>query len=318
MVIQYSDDDYNTILQSMKDFSLDETVVNTIIDLAKQVGNPEYVKTPQFVKRKPRRYSDDWESIRNFKTTEIKKSEGIDASIDTIRKNLNKMTKKTYDKLIGKIFDEINSICSEKGFSKDDEGLVNDEDIVKLGSTMFSIACGSAFLSDMYADMYVKLMDEYSFMKTIFKNNFKEFSKLFHSIDYCSPNEDYDKFCENNKTNERRRSISLFYVNLMIKKVICVNDILDIIIQLHTYMDEQIDTEDKSSIVDELSEILFKMIPPVRPHVEEIHNTKWDQIIRHVTDISQMKHKCRVSITNKSIFKHMDILDTLKKEETSV
>ena len=319
MVIQYSDDDYNTIFQSMKGYTLDPSVIDTILELAKQVGNPEYVKTPQFAKRRSTRQTEDWESIRNFKATKIKKKEGIDASIDTIRKHLNKMTKKTYDKLVEKIIIEMNNICKEKGIVVDSTEVVDDEDIKKIGATLFSIACGSAFLSDMYADLYVKLMTEFNFMKTIFNENFNVFSKLFHSIDYCSPNEDYDKFCENNKTNEKRRAIALFYVNLMIKKAICVDDILDIILQIHNYMDEQLEQDNKSSIVDELSELLFKMLPPIKSHItDDSYQKKWEIIVEHVKYVSQLKRNSKPSITNKSIFKHMDIVDLLDKDTSII
>ena len=39
---------------------------------------------------------------------------------------------------------------------------------------------------------------------------------LFETIEYCDPKKNYDKFCDINKANEKRKAMSLFIVNLMI------------------------------------------------------------------------------------------------------
>ena len=55
---------------------------------------------------------DDWEAIRKFQATILAKKEGIDASIETIRVHLNKITDKTYETLKVLIVEEINKIIA--------------------------------------------------------------------------------------------------------------------------------------------------------------------------------------------------------------
>ena len=89
---------------------LDKSTIDIVQKLADQVGAPEYIRTPQFPKREkgdrkdrnrrrknkgPELSNEAWEAIRNFEVTQIKKSEGINKSIDFVRKSLNKITDKT-------------------------------------------------------------------------------------------------------------------------------------------------------------------------------------------------------------------------------
>ena len=79
---------------------LDKSTIDIVQKLADQVGAPEYIRTPQFPKREKGDRKDRnrrrknkgvelsneaWEAIRNFEVTQIKKSEGINKSIDFVR-----------------------------------------------------------------------------------------------------------------------------------------------------------------------------------------------------------------------------------------
>ena len=84
---------------------LSKETIDIINKLAQHVGAPEYQKTPVF-KRDERRQRqppktttvEDWENMRNFKTTVLTKSDDtIDKKIDEIRCLLNKITSKNYD-----------------------------------------------------------------------------------------------------------------------------------------------------------------------------------------------------------------------------
>lgn len=316
MVIRYSDTDIKRIVEKTLGVVLDNDIITIINDLTKEVSNPEYVKTPQFTKRNHKKNSEDWEMMRNFKVTVIKKNEGVDGSIDTIRKFLNKMTVKTYDKLSIKIVDEINKICELKNIninSIDNLSIKEDDDINKIGEAIFNIASGSIFFSDLYATFYIYLTELFPNMQIIFKHNFERFSEIFHIVEYCSPNTDYDKFCENNKKNDKRRALGLFYVNLMLKKAIPNETVLNIILTIQKYLIDIMKEKDKSSIVDELTELTTIMINKVIESTDNniIDNSLWKKIIENVRYISNLKNNSFPSITNKTIFKHLDITDIL-------
>ena len=309
MVICYSLDDFERIIKTkLININLDKQTLDIISELTSKVGNPEYVRTPQFPKKNNTVDNEDWAAIRNFKVTEIKKKTGVEGSIDSIRKHLNKLTKKTYDKLSCKIIEEINGIITKNEESDNTENC----DIHKIGEAVFNIASSTSFFSDLYAKLYVLLIEHFPLLETIFENNFETFSKLFHKIEYCSPNDNYDKFCENNKANEKRRSLGLFFVNLWLNKAISSESLKHVIITIQNYMTNIIEKDDNENIVDELSELIFIMMTKIIKETSDIKADEfWQDTLQNIRSISRLKKSSYPSITNKAIFKHMDIIDLL-------
>ena len=325
-VLRYRPADFEKIMFDGFAHSLSPQTIQKIQTIADQVGAPEYIRTPQFPKRdrvgpgggagpgrgggRRRNRSqeitdDDWEAIRQFQATELAKKEGIEASIDKIRKELNKLSAKTYCKLRDEIFAEIRLIIGDVE-EPTDELLA---ELNKVGNAIFGIASSNAFYSDMYAQLYFELMETFRFMKKIFNTNFNEFRSLFETIEYCDPGENYDKFCDNNKTNEKRRAVGLFYVNLMKKDVIEEDSILEIIVELQAKLASLIPEEGQREIVEELSEVLYILITNSAATLDEFD--AWPRVLERATIVSKMKIKSNPSISNKTIFKHMDILDEL-------
>jgi len=314
MIKKYDIARFNDIMYEGFDYQLDASVVSLIQNLAEQVGAPEYVKTPQFSRRERPNYGnkkryknnaiidEDWEAIRQFQTTELKKKEGIDAIMDTIRKHLNKITDKTYESLSNKIFEELSNIPNHDNPS---EELL--EEFKKIGEAIFKIASSNLFYSQLYARLYHDLMDKYTFMAQIFKDNFIKYGDVFKNIEYCSPEENYDRFCEINKLNETRRSLGAFYVNLMKLEVVDKEAIIKIIQEVQSYMISLIYKENNKPIIDELSEVLFILVTNSYTVLE--NTEEWEQIIDNIRLIAGLKVNDRPSLTNKTIFKHMDILD---------
>ena len=316
MVKRYSISDFDNILYNGFNYKLDNSVISLIQNLAEQVGAPEYVKTPQFSRRERPQYGtkkkyknnditdSDWEAIRQFQTTTLFKKEGNDVIMDSIRKYLNKITDKTYISLSNKIFEELAKIpCHD---NPDNELLNNFK---KIGEAIFNIASNNLFYSQLYARLYHDLMEKYSFMAKIFEDNFIAFGNVFKNIECVNPNDDYDRFCEINKINESRRSLSAFYVNLMKLNVIDKEAIIKIIIELQDYIINLMDQKDYKPVIDELSEVLFILIVNSNNIIEK--SNEWNNIIDNVKLIANLKVTDKLSLTNKSIFKHMDILDEL-------
>lgn len=317
---RYSVQDIENIIFNGIAFKLPDDTIKIMTELANQVGATDYIKTPQFPKKiiehshlngnKSHTFSknrhknieikdDDWDAIRNFQATEIKKKEGIDANIDTIRKHLNKLTEKNYDKLLSQIKDEINILSEHSSSSEFD----------KIGDAIFGIASGNAFYSNVYAKLYKNLMEQFEFMKTILQSHLNTFLDLFSTIEYCSPNDNYDKFCENNKTNEKRRALTTFYVNLMKEGVIEHDNMINIIQHIQSLMFEKINQSGNKEIVDEMSENVYILV--VNSYSELNEHSDWDDIVSNIETISKYKVKEYPSITTKTVFKFMDILDEL-------
>ena len=314
----YTIADFDRISSTGFSYTLDDSVIKTIQNIAEQVGAPEYIRTPKFPKRGGNQHArgkrrhkaqeiteDDWQAIRDFKATEIIKKEGIDASIDNIRKLLNKISNQSYDILQQQIIKEISTITENKD---------PEEDILielhKVGDAIFNIASSNGFYSEMYAKLYKSLMENFSFMENIFDKNYKVFGEIFKTIEYCNPDSDYNKFCEINKTNEKRRAVSLFYVNLMKEKIIPEESIINIIIEVQNYMNILMENEENKEVIDELSEVIYILVTNSVIILKEMN--KWSGIIENIINISKMTVKSKPGLSNKTIFKHMDIVDELE------
>ena len=305
-------------------FEVPDSAMNIISKLAEQVGAPNYVKTPIFTKSnntasntlvQKRRKNDgnrnqeineeDWKAIRNFKATTIKKSEGVQKTIDNARGYLNKLSEKNYDAMRDNIIELIQE--------NDGEECLTQEDTVKLLSYIFTTASSNTFCSKLYAKLVVELIAKSQIIREMFHKNKKDFMNNFDNIEVGDPDKDYDKFCEINLINERRRASSMFLINLMELNVIIPQEIINIIHELQEILLTTIEEENKSVVAEEIGENLFVLITSGHKQLSQLG--EWNMVMDNIKNISKMKANSKPSIKHKCVFKHMDILDAVKKLE---
>ena len=337
--LKYSIQNFSDITFNGFDIELPEATLAIISELALQVGSPTYIRTPIFAKRdnmckapssgsgsgygsassqdlfkgqglvqkkKGRRGNgvqeivndEDWETIRTFHTTKIEQKVGIDAQIDLIRSALNKMTDMNYSEKCQNIFEILDSIMCES----------SQEDILKVCNQIFDIASNNRFYSKLYADLFSDLIHKYETMRTIFEKSLSTFLELFTNIESANADEDYDRFCKVNSNNERRKSLSAFFVNLAAKEIVSQEKLTDLILQIMTQAYHFIKIDNKKSEVDEIVENLFILYNKqlVKECEEEIDGKSLSDIIQ---ELAACKAKTWPSLTSKSIFKFMDILE---------
>ena len=272
--------------------------------LAEKVGAPTYNKTPNF--KRPRRGGkqkcspENWEAMRNFKATKIEKNmDGIAKQMDDMILLLNKITDDNYDDMLKSIIKIMQDVVGEK--------LYKEEDMIKLGESIFIIGSSNKFYSKLYSSLYKDLIKTCPFMKDICVKNFKSFGHLFNSIENADPNSDYDIFCRINKENAHRRAISYFFVNLMMNNTLEVTPMFTFICDLIKKHKKYISMENCKSIVNEISENIFIMATMGHEYFQI--NDGWDSVLEYINYIAGLKAKSKVSLTNKTIFKFMDILE---------
>jgi hypothetical protein len=195
--------------------------------------------------------------------------------------------------------------------TKEESSTDTEKEIKRLGNTIFNIATTNKFNSRVYAKLCKYLIGEFKFMNEIFLNSLHEYMNLFDTIEYVSPNIDYDKFCELNIVNEKRKAMSMFLTNLMIEDVVSIDKISEIIIQLHEKIITYLDIEDKSNNIEELTENNYIFITCGYWQLKK--HDKWETILNNITYLSKMKKNMHPSISHKAIFKNMDIIDFTKK-----
>ncbi len=330
---QYTLSDFDRIICNGFDYSVPPSIITLISSLADQVGAPTYVKTPIFPKGKNasscsvgsgsgggsgsgssggllsadkrglKRHDqqitdDDWESIRAFQATELVRVQGIESHINNIRACLNRLTNDSYSETRDTILKEISDLNTNNA---------DNECLLKIGTSIFNTASSNQFYSELYARLYNELIKSYPIFETIFETNLGEFLGLFESIEYCDPKKDYDKFCAMNKNNDRRKAMSLFIVNLMKQGIIQPDQVIELVLNLQKLIREYIKTPGKTNELDEISENMFIIIKNSHQHLVALE--EWANVLNSVTYVSLLKAKSYPSITNKTIFKHVDILE---------
>jgi hypothetical protein len=322
--VRYTLEQIEDIIFKGFDYRMPDDVVEKISNLAIQVGSPDYVKTPVFKKREnpmleePAAYpkkrknknveivnDEDWDSIRSFQTTKIEAKTGLDADFDSIRALINKLTDKNYIDVRNKIVEIITRVVADN----------SELNLSVIAENIFDIASSNRYYSKIYADLYSDLSINFAFIKSQYQDNLKRFTDLFNNIEFVDSNENYDKFCEINKINEKRKSLAAFYINLMYCGIISKVEIKQITRNLLAKVYEYISLENKKNEVEELTEtvaLLYK-----KDLYENKNEDKDDSyeliegytICEIVEKIANSKVKDYKSLSNKSLFKFMDLID---------
>ena len=360
---QYTLQDFNTIIWGGFSSDLkDSGVIELISSLADKVGAPSYIKTPVFPKREKQEKmdntnnkfdkqnvlptassssagnngnnrrgrnnpsqitDDDWNMIRKFQKTELRKAEGIEKRIDTIRSLLNKLTETTYDVVKNEIFDEVKEIIDNAAspvsegeevdatHATDATNVVDEENITKIANSIFNTASSNIFYSALYSKIFKELMNYHEVFKCVFEKSFSEFVGLFKKIDYVDPSVDYNKFCENTKTNDKRRAMSTFIINLMTEGVLHPDKVVEIIMELQEMISSYIKLVNKTNELEELNENIFILVTNGKGVLSS--HEEWERIVSRIKFLSLLKVKMKEypSVNNKLIFKNMDILEEL-------
>ena len=256
------------------------------------------------IKRRGNKGMEEPESFRNFQPTIIETKTGIDAHINELRLYLNKLTDKTFLDMRAKIMDKINSICAITS---------DQEDIVKMGATLYGLCSTNKFYSKIFADLFAELAAMYDWLNTIFQENYACIMDQYIHIKYIDSNQDYDGFCEMNKTNEKRRAVTTFYFNLAMNGFISKESLVSILSNILTTVVNLINVPEKKNEVDELTEIvgiLFnkEMIECVNTSTST-SNVMGATLVDTVSSLAQKKAKDYPSLSNKAIFKYMDLVE---------
>lgn len=270
--------------------------------------------------------NEDWNSIKTvFKSTKIEKKEGIEKKMNDIRICLNKISNKNYELQRNTIIEYIQTIMDEekKEFSDESSEEEDDEENKKtkvenensklIANAIFDIASNNKFYSELYASLYKDLIQQFTIFYDIIESFIEQYSDSIYNIHYVDQNVDYDKFCDYNKFNDRRKSLSNFIVNLMKKDVLKKSNTMDIIMKFQNLIFEYIEIPNKTNEVEEITENLFILVTMSNDTCKS--EDEWNLIVENIKKCSQMKSKEKSSLTNRAIFKYMDILDSISKNK---
>ena len=289
-----------------------ENTIQLIHSLTTQISSSTYIKIPISNKRnsisvKPKIRNnhkkkvsteiftdDDWDTIRSFEVTKLNENEH-----DQIRSNLNMITEQNYIEKTSIIKELLQKTFSVK----------NTENIEQISSMVCDIASENRFYSSLYANLYTELCKDYPIMKDILFSRIEIYKNHFQNIQIVNVN-DYEQLCKLNKENEKIKAFSSFMVNLTKTGVIQKEIIHDIVYTLFTSFLQLILIENNKTIIDEMVENISILYNKIEFDGYRI-TTSFGDLSYHalIQEISNLKISKYPSLTNKSIFKFMDILE---------
>ena len=293
MIRFYSESDFNNIKNRMTEFNLSDDTKNIILEIMDKVGSPNYIKTPNFQKKNKKR---DNCSV-DFKKTVVNNSKGVDVLFNQLRINLNKITSKTYSKIKDDILINIKEILHD-----------SNEEYKERITQQFIAACSSQFICELTVKLFVCVINEFN-LRNILIMELDERMCFFNNIKWFDPNTEYDKFCEQNKKNEETRGFCLFIMTLVKFEILEIDYICNLLIEIFKLFDELLNLENNKEIVQELSEQIYIIISNGNEYLKKCDC--WYIIENRIHQITKMKNNTYKSISNKTIFKFMDLDEQL-------
>lgn len=243
-------------------------------------------------------FSDEaWEQIR---VTPVPPPVAVPTALsksDEIRALLNKLTDDTYLHILHQITTRIQEWTT-----------ATTEDLAKISELIFDIASSNRFFANLYANLYCHLLENIPTLKDVYQSHLTTFHCTFEVWESADPNKNYDEYCRINRNNERRRSLSLFFVNLMKHKMIEENIMVDIVGELLHKIYTWIEQENKHNEVNECAEIIAILLQPAWLQQPDVRLKCFDNksIADVVRPLAQLKPKDFPSYPNKARFQFMD------------
>lgn len=297
----YNLESFHSIYKNIKNNDISKEIINIVNTFNSELNvesNKNSKKKEIFSKEV------EWNLLRNFNKTKIKKAETeIDINLHNIRKLLNMLTSKNLDEYKINIINIINSMNHD-----------NRDEFYNFCNNIYNLLSNNVLYSSIYSDLYTYLIELNDVFKTILIKDLNSYKNLFVNLNYCDPDTDYDKFCQYNKLNDNRRGLCTFYVNLFKKDVISFDNITNIILYVLELQDNYINLSDESNKkneLDELSEISYIFISNLYQLIEKTDSKISKNIYEKIYYYSNLKAKDYKNISNKFIFKNMDILDSI-------
>jgi len=294
-------DDVNTVIRT-----IDLKIVPIFVEPKKN----EMIKKKKF---KPF-VQEKWEERNGCKPTSLVSVEktGVDKWMQEIRTGLNKLSTKNYDSQKNGIIQCIQN-CIET--QPDQEvGKEETENLKTIATAIFNIASTNKFYAEMYAKLYKELIQVNIIFQEILSLHVTKYGNSVNDIQYFNQDDDYEKFCVNNKVNDARKATGVFLVYLTKEDVLPVMRVLNIIVAFQTLVMEYVDQEDKTNEVDEITEILFLLIKEGKSLYDICQGEYiWKFVIKqNIEVLSKYSKKDKKSLSSRAIFKYVDMAALIK------
>lgn len=288
-MIRYTRDEINNIRKKNISITVPENVLVIVEQIVREVGCPSYIKTPNFTNKRLKR-----------KIVERPNKPPYNP-LNEIQSICNKFSDKNFEKLKIELLDVINSSKSS--------------DIVSFKDVINKIyeCCTTGNNIVLYARLFDELNNLYPEFKQLFLEEYKNYFDHFKKIKCINPEEDYDEFCRLNAINARTRNISKLYTELVFYNILNIKDIMDLILLLQQQLIDKgkLNTPSENPCMEYAENLFILTSGCLQDLVKQQED--WNKIYDNILFIKNIDKNVNKNITSKVKFKHMDILDCIKK-----
>ena len=130
---------------------------------------------------------------------------------------------------------------------------------------------------------------------------------------YVDPDIDYNQFCINNVSNEKRKATSAFFVNLSLNGIIPPQHIMNVLKELFesvlTLMVQPNKTNEVCELIENIAILYNAQVLKMSDTLETTlnHDGVEKTFTQVITQLSTTRMKTYPSLSSKSIFKCMDL-----------
>ena len=274
-----SSDDYT--------FNIDKDVSDTLNGILATLNIKDTISN--------KKVSNSWRDPK-YKKTRVKSDtlSKIDNTLHNIRRMINKITDNSYPTLYETI------ICEFDGYE--------EPDIRNIGKHFLIMMTTSSIYSHLYSKLYYEFRNKYPVASDILDDFVSEFDKTLPTFDYTDPSVSYDEYCECVKKSDKKKLVVTLLCNMTNNGLLNSSYIVSVIerLQLLLLSDERDGVHER---YEEYTEIIYIIATQSQDILSFASN--WESIYKNIEYISQLS--AQNNITNKIIFRHMDIIDKLNE-----
>jgi len=259
---------------SSDDFIIDSAIINNLIRVSKTTGS-------SLLKIK-----ENENFLYKFrKTTYVASNAKILTDREKLLLNIKSILNKTTD-------ENVTEMAKKMGI------LIEGMNDIEIFTILFETSYKNYFYSKTYATFVFLLTTQNENFNHFIMENSRKLNTVVENVNYSS-SDNYNDFCNDNKKSEERMAFCCFYANLYLLEFLELNIITDFIEHLLNNINVLIYQENKKNEVDEMLDIVYSLLNILKiPYPNEI-----------IKKLSTSTNKSFKSLSSKSIFKCMDILD---------
>ena len=259
-------------------------------------------------------YSEEkWNTKIVFNSKPMSQNNGIEKPYNELKLAFNKLTKQNYNTIINTIMILIEGLIEND--SSDNEDIEDTEDIYERIFSIYLTIVGKANNNEIYIMCLKDLVNKYPTFVMLVDKFIYDYYSSYDEISTIDPVTDYEEYCKMTQLNEKRKNFSRLIVGLYINKMIKEDDMVELLNWALRKVLHGVNNSVNESLIMELSDNINIIILSILhdSSFRDDSNDTWTEIKEMLRTFSTLKAKDTKSISSRSIFKFMDVVEAMSK-----